>query len=95
MVRAPEGPSAEAISLGNDHFYTPAHYEGKWVGIHEWHKDNNGEWCVGYVPFVDTALASGDAWDVQSLDPLTISPSLLCRHCSSHGFIREGRWVEA
>lgn len=34
------------------------------------------------------------SWTVESWDPLTISPSLLC-HCGDHGFIREGRWVAA
>lgn len=31
-------------------------------------------------------------WQVESLDPLTLSPSLLCRWCGHHGFIRAGRW---
>lgn len=34
-------------------------------------------------------------WQVESLDPLTISPSVLCRTCGDHGFIRAGRWVSA
>lgn len=33
-------------------------------------------------------------WQVQSWEPLTISPSVLCS-CGDHGFIREGRWVPA
>jgi hypothetical protein len=33
-------------------------------------------------------------WQVESWEPLTLSPSLLC-HCGDHGFIREGRWVPA
>lgn len=33
-------------------------------------------------------------WTLQSLDPLTISPSVRC-DCGDHGFIREGRWVRA
>ena len=34
-------------------------------------------------------------WTVESWDPLTLSPSLLCKLCGDHGFIREGRWVPA
>ena len=34
-------------------------------------------------------------WQVQSWEPLTLSPSLLCPLCGDHGFIREGRWVPA
>lgn len=37
------------------------------------------------------------AWTVESWEPLTVSPSLLCRApgCSDHGFIRQGRWQRA
>lgn len=31
-------------------------------------------------------------WTVERLDPLTLSPSVLC-DCGFHGFVREGRWV--
>lgn len=34
-------------------------------------------------------------WTLVSRDPLTISPSLLCRACGHHGFIRDGKWVPA
>lgn len=35
-------------------------------------------------------------WEVQSWQPLTLSPSLLSHcACKDHGFIREGRWVRA
>lgn len=29
-----------------------------------------------------------------SIDPLTLSPSVLCQ-CGAHGFIRDGKWVAA
>ena len=32
-------------------------------------------------------------WDLISMNPLTVSPSLLCMKCKRHGFIREGTWV--
>lgn len=28
-------------------------------------------------------------------DPLTLEPSLACRACGHHGFIRDGKWVPA
>jgi hypothetical protein len=34
-------------------------------------------------------------WTVVSFDPLTITPSVLCRTCGDHGYITEGRWVAA
>ena len=33
-------------------------------------------------------------WQVESRDPVTIAPSLLCP-CGHHGFIRDGKWVPA
>lgn len=30
-----------------------------------------------------------------SVEPLTISPSILCVDCGLHGFIRDGRWISA
>lgn len=27
--------------------------------------------------------------------PLTIEPSILCPDCGTHGFVRDGKWVEA
>ena len=59
--------------------------------------DGSGQRCVGgIVP--DTApphLTAGRAtWHVESLDPLTLSPSILCS-CGDHGFIRDGRWIPA
>jgi hypothetical protein len=38
---------------------------------------------------------SGRDWRLDQLDPLTISPSLLCMSCQHHGFIRGGVWVSA
>lgn len=46
--------------------------------------------CSGYAP---VKPAWKDGWDVVSVKPLTLAPSLVCRACGHHGFIREGRWV--
>jgi hypothetical protein len=73
--------------------------QGNWVAIHEWHPGPNGE-CVGFVAF-DTPEArevtapQAPKWTVESRDPLTLSPSLLCRRCGNHGWIRGGRWKHA
>lgn len=34
-------------------------------------------------------------WQVEAWEPMTLSPSLLCNTCGRHGFIRQGKWVEA
>lgn len=69
-----------------------------WVGILHWHPGPDGSIHAGGVNF-DTEhgrAAAGRAavWQVESLDPLTISPSVLCS-CGHHGFIRNGRWESA
>lgn len=35
------------------------------------------------------------AWSLECVDPLTISPSLLCTRCGRHGFVRFGKWIPA
>lgn len=70
------------------------------VGIIEVHKKSNGELCEGSAPFCSPLRPSKyevnqPIWKVQSLRPLTISPSLQCSVCPSHGFIREDRWIDA
>lgn len=63
------------------------------------HLNDAGEPCRSGVTFdgpVQCELVPDHArWELVSLEPLTLSPSLLCRApgCTDHGFIREGRWV--
>lgn len=47
------------------------------------------------VPEMRAAFGERAVWQVQSWDPLTISPSLLCTVCGDHGFIRGGKWDPA
>jgi hypothetical protein len=47
------------------------------------------------LPAVRQVFPDRPVWTVESWDPLTLSPSLLCKLCGDHGFIREGRWVGA
>lgn len=92
----------ERISLGvPGHAYTKAlDGKGNWVGIREWHPNLKGgdEDCLGGFVGFDTPEArevtteASPKWQVESWDPLTLSPSLLCRICGNHGFIRNGRW---
>lgn len=54
--------------------------------------------CEGAITFageVQQRIAPrATTWTVESWDPLTLSPSLLC-HCGDHGFVRAGKWVTA
>ncbi len=86
-------PEEGSTFLDECHAYRFVEFEGARVGITEWHKTADGAWCAGFVPFHSYDQQHG--WAVESIEPLTLSPSLLCRLCGSHGFIRDGRWVEA
>lgn len=51
----------------------------------------------GYTPILfdipgNEHVPPDGKWQLESLEPLTLSPSLLCL-CGRHGFIRQGRWV--
>ena len=62
------------------------------------HKTAAGEPCSGFVTF-DGEVArqvspKSPKWTVESWEPLTLSPSVLCS-CGDHGFVRSGRWEPA
>lgn len=89
------GPRENAVDLGHDTWYTKVEdSEGTWVGIHEWHREREGgDYESGFIQFAGRGKVQHSvAWDVISEDPLTLSPSLACRTCGHHGFIRNGRW---
>jgi hypothetical protein len=50
-----------------------------------------GDPCSGFVQFA----GDGARWTREQADPLTLSPSIACRTCGNHGFIRDGKWVPA
>jgi hypothetical protein len=63
-------------------------------------RNGNGE-CISAIHFDLPELPRSDdsagrsRWTVESWEPLTLSPSLLCRVCGDHGFIRQGKWEPA
>ena len=67
------------------------------VGLIAAHNTPQGIRCAGgYVTFADAPNPDGrPVWTVNSTDPLDLSPSVLCRICGHHGWIRNGRWVPA
>jgi hypothetical protein len=65
------------------------------IGIQFEHPDGKGGRCWGGVPFKDANPADPKGWVVESREPLTLSPSILCLTCGFHGFIRGGKWVPA
>lgn len=87
------GSATPPTDIGNGVSIEVRSIDGVPKGVRYKHpRADTGTPCDGYAPFKPD---SEDGWDVQSLEPLTISPSLLCRACGHHGFIREGKWVPA
>ena len=90
----------DTVSLGPTNGYRKVEYKGDWVGIREIHLNSAGSTCYGYVPFdtpeaKEVSTEQAPKWQVESWEPLTLSPSLLCTICGSHGFIKQGKWVAA
>lgn len=93
------------VDIGSGHNIRFVEYNGeKRVGLNDYHKrPDDGSECQGFVAFEGRAWANvwkdhptpPPTWKVEQWEPLTLSPSLLCRSCGDHGFIREGKWVRA
>lgn len=68
------------------------------AGASIWHLSEGTEnWHSGFVTFdipETKKMGKVNMWKVESWDPLTLSPSILCS-CGDHGYIREGKWVRA
>lgn len=69
------------------------------IGLLESHDCAEGHLGTGSVifdvPAAHAARPDGPFWHVESWEPLTISPSVACRNCPNHGWIRGGVWVPA
>lgn len=91
-------PPASAVDIGGGHMIDFAEYKGETAGINDWHRKPDGSWCRGWVSFNGSEWGKnfpGNGWDVAQREPLTLTPSLLCRACGDHGFITNGKWVPA
>ena len=96
-----QSPGADAVDIGDGHMIEYRNYHGQPAGIIDWHRTAAGKWCCGWVAFRGSPWEQGfqstkiASWEVVDREPLTLSPSLLCKTCGSHGFIRQGQWVRA
>lgn len=91
------------IEIGPNHYLYRIMWEGVWVGVKTHHlRPDTGDPCASYslfaVPEADTWAAhfvagASTRWQVTSLEPLTMAPSLQCGACPMHGFVVDGRWV--
>ena len=100
-MNEPENLDRDELDLGDNHVLVFAGYKGEpRVGASVAHLKPDGSQCDGWIAFSDRAWArefSGGiaTWVVEQEQPLTLSPSILCRVCGDHGFVRQGRWVRA
>ncbi len=106
-----DGPDNDAIDLGWDHWmkffgWHPdrglnPQYNGipdvEKAGVFVWHRKPDGSWCASAIHFdtLPTEVQTGPRWHLVQADPLSCTPSLLCRRCGDHGWIRDGKWVKA
>lgn len=90
--------TADTMDLGQGVTAQWLFWDGQRAGLVYQHPRPDGRQCEGSIMFdlPETRQAYGPdrLWAVESWDPLTVSPSLLCG-CQHHGFIRNGRWEPA
>lgn len=101
-------PPEKAIDIGSGVFVsfyrcyrssgvqTPGHVwpaEEDRAGLILWHPKPAGGRCAVSVPWRQCGGQSRELWTLESMEPLTLSPSIVHRMCGAHGFISEGRWV--
>jgi hypothetical protein len=88
------------IDLGHDHTFTFTWAQDGQIKIGGiiTHKKADGSLCDGSLWFdceyVNQHFPNKPRWKIESMEPLTLSPSFLC-HCGDHGYIRNGKWVVA
>jgi hypothetical protein len=93
-------PPTDAVDIGEGHRISFREFKGEVAGIAEYHQKPDGTWCSGWVAFSGSAWAREfktpiNVWQVISREPLSLTPSILCRACGNHGNITNGRWVKA
>jgi hypothetical protein len=92
-----------ALDLGHGVYFQPDVGQWtepkRWVGGTVWHVHADGKPCGGYVAWEHDPEHPdefpGPLWDVVSLDPLTLAPSVHAPACGLHGFITNGSWMPA
>jgi hypothetical protein len=97
-------PDLVLHDLGHDVYWSKVcDADDNWIGILEWHEcgaqnATDAGVSAGGVNFENApADVKGPRWQKLSGDDegLTIVPSVLCRTCGLHGWIRDGKWVIA
>lgn len=80
--------------LGPDRYMTRmVGPDGALEGIVEVHTNAHGDECVGAVPF--NMLRKPNFMYTGEWPNISVTPSILCKRCMNHGYIRDGKWVPA
>lgn len=88
--------TSKPLDLGGDITNAEVRFiDGEPSGVYYMHPCVDGKVRAGYVPIARVPAPPHNEWKLEQLEPLTISPSLLCTACKHHGFIRDGKWVRA
>jgi hypothetical protein len=77
------------IDIGHDVLVDKRFVDGVLHGIAYKHRCIAGGVREAFIP-LNPPFKTG--WDLVSVSPLTITPSLLCRACGHHGQLTNGRW---
>jgi len=87
---------AEDAGLGFRYVFT-SYQDHEKVGIIEWHPGctDEGGSVLFDLPIIREHFPERPRWTVERWEPLTLSPSILCKVCGWHGWLRDGRWVPA
>lgn len=85
------------IDLGDGHAMEYREFKGETAAIDLYHP---GCKSPNFISFTGRSWAREfngriTTWEVENDEPLTLSPSIECRACGDHGFIKNGKWVRA
>jgi hypothetical protein len=91
------------IDLGDNHALEFSPYKGDiYASAHVDHLTPEGMPCEHFIAITGHAWADEfkqgftiQSWELLSINPLTLFPSLLCRACGDHGSITNGKWIRA
>jgi hypothetical protein len=83
-----------AVDIGLRHFIIPCEEGGHrwWLWWHDCPTPSSGHVSWNWIGN-NGSNASGHK--IESIEPLTVSGSLICTDCGDHGFICDGRWIAA
>ncbi len=84
---------ADRVAIGHGVSVSYVDSDEEREGLYWYHPGRTGPCSGGYVSFRGSKPDLGHGWVVESAEPLTLAPSLRCRACGCHGYIRDGKWV--